>query len=167
MTTALKLRRGTTTQHNTFTGAAGEVTVDTTKKTVVVHDGATAGGSPLAKESRTINTSGGITGGGDLSADRTLTLTDTGVTAGTYGGSSAIPVLVVDAKGRITGMTTAVVAGGQYFGTATVKAIAYNSNTISENVTITAGNNGLSAAPISIASGYTVTVETGANWTIV
>lgn len=46
--TTLQLRRGTTAQHATFTGAAGEVTVDTTKKTAVVHDGATPGGFPLA-----------------------------------------------------------------------------------------------------------------------
>lgn len=52
MSTQLKLRRGTTAQHSTFTGASGEVTVDTTKKTVVVHDGTTAGGVPLAKESQ-------------------------------------------------------------------------------------------------------------------
>ena len=51
MASIIQLRRGTTTQHNTFTGSNGEVTVDTTKKTVVVHDGATAGGTPLAKES--------------------------------------------------------------------------------------------------------------------
>lgn len=50
MATILQLRRGTTTQHSSFTGASGEVTVDTTKKTVVVHDGSTAGGSPLATE---------------------------------------------------------------------------------------------------------------------
>jgi hypothetical protein len=50
MATILQLRRGTTTQHNTFTGAVGEVTVDTTKDTVVVHDGTTAGGKPLATE---------------------------------------------------------------------------------------------------------------------
>jgi len=49
MANALQLRRGTTTQHNTFTGLAGEVTVDTDKDTVVVHDGSTAGGFPLAK----------------------------------------------------------------------------------------------------------------------
>jgi hypothetical protein len=47
MSTALKLRRGTTAQHSSFTGAAGEITVDTDKKTVVVHDGVTAGGKPL------------------------------------------------------------------------------------------------------------------------
>lgn len=50
MSTALKLRRGTTAQHSTFTGAAGEITVDSDKKSVVVHDGATSGGFPLAKE---------------------------------------------------------------------------------------------------------------------
>ena len=46
----LQLRGGTTTEHNTFTGASKEVTVDTTKKTAVVHDGATAGGNPLMRE---------------------------------------------------------------------------------------------------------------------
>lgn len=50
MATILQLRRGTTVQHSTFTGAVGEVTVDTTKDTVVVHDGSTAGGIPLATE---------------------------------------------------------------------------------------------------------------------
>lgn len=48
---ALQLRRGTTSQHSTFTGLNGEITVDTTKKTIVVHDGSTAGGIPLAKAS--------------------------------------------------------------------------------------------------------------------
>jgi len=56
---------------------------------------------------------------------------------------------------------------GQYFGTASTKAIAYNANTVSEDITITNGNNGLSAGPITINTGYTVTVETGATWVIV
>ena len=46
----LQLRGGTTTETNSFTGAAREVTVDTTKKTAVVHDGSTAGGNPLLRE---------------------------------------------------------------------------------------------------------------------
>ena len=50
MTTALQLRRGTTNQHATFVGANGEVTVDTDKKTLVVNDGVTQGGTPLARE---------------------------------------------------------------------------------------------------------------------
>ena len=50
MAKLLKLRRGTTTQHASFTGAEGELTVDITKDTAVVHDGAQAGGRPLARE---------------------------------------------------------------------------------------------------------------------
>ena len=50
MSTQIKLRGGTTSQHSTFTGAEREVTVDTDKDTLVVHDGSTAGGVPLAKE---------------------------------------------------------------------------------------------------------------------
>jgi hypothetical protein len=55
---AIQLRRGTTAEHSTFTGLVGEVTVDTTKDTLVVHDGSTAGGYPLAKASEI--SSGGL-----------------------------------------------------------------------------------------------------------
>jgi hypothetical protein len=55
---AIQLRRGTTSEHSTFTGLVGEVTVDTTKDTLVVHDGVTAGGYPLAKASEV--TAGGL-----------------------------------------------------------------------------------------------------------
>jgi len=48
MPTAVQFRRGTTSQHSSFTGAAGEITVDTDKDVAVVHDGSTAGGFPLA-----------------------------------------------------------------------------------------------------------------------
>lgn len=51
----VQLRRGTTTEHATFTGVVGEVTVDTTKDTVVVHDGTQVGGYPLARESALAN----------------------------------------------------------------------------------------------------------------
>ena len=50
MAKLLKLRRGSTAQHASFTGAEGEVTIDTTKDTAVVHDGAQAGGRPLLRE---------------------------------------------------------------------------------------------------------------------
>ena len=50
MATQVQLRRGNTAQTSTFTGATAEITIDTDKETVVVHDGSTAGGFPLAKE---------------------------------------------------------------------------------------------------------------------
>ena len=43
MSTQLRFRRGNTTQTSTFTGVSAEVTVDTDKNTLVVHDGVTPG----------------------------------------------------------------------------------------------------------------------------
>ena len=53
MSTQVQFRRGTTTQHSGFTGAIGEVTVDTVKQTCVVHDATQAGGYPLLREDGT------------------------------------------------------------------------------------------------------------------
>jgi len=50
MATQVQFRRGTTGQHSAFTGAVGEVTVDTEKKILCVHDATKAGGFPLLKE---------------------------------------------------------------------------------------------------------------------
>jgi len=47
----LRLRRGTTAEHNAFTGDLGELTYNTDKKSLVAHDGVTQGGTALARES--------------------------------------------------------------------------------------------------------------------
>ena len=49
LTNVLQLRSGTSTEHAAFTGSAGEITFDTGKSTVIVHDGATLGGFALAR----------------------------------------------------------------------------------------------------------------------
>ena len=46
---AIQRRRGTATEHGSFTGLAGELTVNTTRNSVHVHDGSQAGGHELAK----------------------------------------------------------------------------------------------------------------------
>ena len=46
-------------------------------------------------------------------------------------------------------------------------AIIENKNTISANYTLTAGSNGVSAGPVTISAGVTVTVPSGASWVIV
>lgn len=48
MAKVLQHRRGTTAEHSNFTGAAGEITFDTTAKRLVAHDGSTKGGIPVA-----------------------------------------------------------------------------------------------------------------------
>ena len=65
---------------------------------------------------RQVNAGTGLTGGGDLSVNRTISvavggigstqLDNTGVTAGVYGSSSELPIITVDANGRITAATT-------------------------------------------------------------
>ena len=75
MATAIQRRRGTAAQHSSFTGLAGEITIDTTNNTVVVHDGSTAGGHRLAKYAEiTALGEGDITGivaGAGLTGDAT------------------------------------------------------------------------------------------------
>ena len=53
----VQLRRGTSAEHSSFTGAAGEVTVNTTRNSIHVHDGSTAGGTELATKSSVDNLS--------------------------------------------------------------------------------------------------------------
>lgn len=50
MSNQVQIRRGTATEHESFTGAEGEVTYDKTDKRLVVHDGSTSGGIPMARE---------------------------------------------------------------------------------------------------------------------
>jgi hypothetical protein len=76
MPTVVQFRRGTTAQNDLFTGAVGEVTVDTTKSTLRVHDGSTAGGVEILEKNLTNQTIGGdvipsSTNAHDLGADAT------------------------------------------------------------------------------------------------
>ena len=49
MTKQVQRRRGTGTQHTSFTGAEGEITVNTTNLSAHVHDGVTTGGIEVAR----------------------------------------------------------------------------------------------------------------------
>jgi hypothetical protein len=135
----------------------------------------TVNGKGLITAVSTASVSGSISvTGGDLTlsgntgtAITNATLATVNSNTGAFGSATSIPVITVNGKGLITAVSTATVAGGQYFGSAATKAIAYNADTIGEDITITAGNNGLSAGPITISTGFTVTVATGAAWVIV
>ena len=73
-----------------------------------------------------VSASGGGGGGGDITAvvagtgltggattgSATVTLADTAVTAGTYGSAAVSPEIVVDAQGRITGVTNRTISVG-------------------------------------------------------
>ena len=55
MSRQIQIRRGSAAENDAFTGAIGEITMDTTNNTLRVHDGETAGGTVLAKQTETNN----------------------------------------------------------------------------------------------------------------
>ena len=64
MTTQVQFRKGTTTDHAQFTGANAEITVDSNKKTAVVHAGTDVGGFELQRARwEVVNTSGDLSCG--------------------------------------------------------------------------------------------------------
>jgi hypothetical protein len=92
MATAIQRRRGNTAQHASFTGLAGEITIDTEKNTVVVHDGVTAGGYPLARADE-VEALGG--------ADITAVVAGSGLTGGASSGNATISLNYENLAGNL------------------------------------------------------------------
>ena len=106
-----------------------------------------------------------VTGGTGEGSTPTVDLVDTGVAAGTIGSGTAIPVLTVDAKGRITATSTAAVGSGMTVtGDSGSEDIDFLNETFSvtggDNVTTTAASNGVSVALDSDINLTSVTATT-------
>ena len=163
MSTAVQLRRGTTTEHASFTGAVGEVTVDTTKDTVVVHDGVLAGGHPLLKEEAA----------GTTLVEQTSAIGSAIIPSGDASERDGSPAAgyfrfnVDVAKFEGYNGTAWGSVGGGATGGGGDEAFFENDVEVSANYTITTGKNAMSAGPMTIADGVTVTVPDGSVWTIV
>ena len=161
MAKRLQLRGGTTSQHSTFTGALREVTVDTDKDTLVVHDGATAGGFPLA------------------TATNLTALSATNLTSGTVPDArfpSALPAIDGSAltgidtnathTGDVTGATVLTIANNAV----TSQKIGYAEATLTDGATVTwnaetqdvckltLGGNRTLAAPTSATTGQFISI---------
>ena len=161
MSTQIQRRRGTTSEHSTFTGAAGEITIDSTKNTVVVHDGSTQGGFPLATEAGAAATVGDLTdvtitsvGAGEIlkysgSEWVNNTLAEAGIVAtGDIG--STVQAYDANLTGFVTALTLPVADGttGQFLKTDGAGNVTFASiptiNTLNDigNVTITGASTG-------------------------
>jgi hypothetical protein len=146
MSVAIQFKRGTTTQHATFAGLVGEITVDTTKKTAVIHDGSTLGGTPLSKEGHThlasdisglkyqavqiagsnqpgqptLNLSSIFTASNDVPNNRTtVDLANNNTSgAGAYGTATRSARLTINSQGLITSVSEVTITGVAPAGTA-------------------------------------------------
>ena len=160
MSTQVQFRRGTTAQTASFTGVTAEITVDTTKNTVVVHDGSTAGGFALAKESAS-NTAGSYANSAYSTANSAQSYANaafasanTTASAGTYG-NSAFGVANSAASYANSGFITANSAG-VYANSAFAAANAATATDATQNTNITSAasyaNSGFAVA--NSASSY-------------
>ena len=166
MAKVLQHRRGTTAEHSNFTGAAGEITYDTTDKRLVVHDGATKGGIPVAKKSEvdaidvgviSFNGSkGAVTYSAPVSSVNGQTgavSIDVGVTS--FNGSKgavtySAPVSSVNGKtGAVTGLVTSV--NGSTADASGNVTLSVNDGTVTQKY--------YNAKLTAYASGNTVTVS--------
>ena len=102
MPTILQLRRGTTAENAAYTGAAGEITVDTTLNKVLLHDGSTAGGAATVG-----NLQGNIQLG--KTGDNEIDTSSGNLTIDSAGGTVTVDDnLVVSGNLTVSGTTTTV-----------------------------------------------------------
>lgn len=94
----------------------------------------------------TLNSSGKIT-------SNNILLPDSGVTAGSYGSASQVPVLTIDSKGRVTSASVTSVAGVTSFGY----------NTANGRLTINTADGGAFNADVTLAPFSTTNLAEGTN----
>jgi hypothetical protein len=157
MATQVQFRRGTTAENDGFTGALGEVTVDTTLEVLRVHDGSTVGGYALV----------GTTAAQTLT---NKTLTSPTITAPTISGAGSINI-----SGNITGanvsggnvLTTGIVSatGNVSGGNLNTSSVSISSTNISGVTLITATTGNITTVNSTTENTGTLTVTTFANVT--
>ena len=94
----------------------------------------------------------------------TSDLEDGSVTAAKIVDGSVTTAKVVDGAITAAKINSSVALGGPSLGTNSV--IRTNAKVIAENITFAGTENGMTIGPITINSGYTVTVASGSTWVV-
>jgi hypothetical protein len=145
------LYSGTT---NTLSKLAGNTT--TTKKFLTQTGTGSASAAPAWEQVSLSD----ISGLGTMSGQNSNAVA---ITGGTLAGVAISGASTIDGS-VIGGTTPAAITGTSVTAS---NGILVNANTVTANFTITSVNNGLSSGPVTVASGATVTIESGARWTVV
>jgi len=172
MTKQVQRRRGTTAQHTGFTGAEGEITVNTTNKSAVVHDGATAGGVEAARADLANVDGANIASTISGETVASLTVTSADINGGTI--DSTTVGASTPSSGAFTTLTTTggATIGGDLTVNGTTTTINSTALTVDDiNVTLASG-----AVDAAAANGAGITVDgasatfnyasTGDKWTM-
>ncbi len=134
---AINSTTGTIATLNSTTGTIPTLTTGTTTSTAqIATSGTIATLNSTTGTIATLNSTTGTIGNlsttlaGDFSISQgTGTLGTSGVTLGTYGGATSVPVLSIDAKGRITTASTSVLSTTFATGSAAAPSITATSDT--------------------------------------
>jgi len=109
MTKQVQRRRGTAAQHSSFTGAEGEISVNTTNKSVHVHDGLTAGGIEAARADLANVSDADLNTALSGNTLASLTITSADINGGTIDGTvigGSTPAAISGTTGTFSGNLT-------------------------------------------------------------
>jgi hypothetical protein len=109
MTKQVQRRRGTAAQHTSFTGAEGEISVNTTNKSVHVHDGTTAGGIEAARADLGNVSDANLNAALSGNTLASLTITSADINGGTIDGTvigGSTPAAISGTTGSFSGNLT-------------------------------------------------------------
>ena len=132
------------------------ITVDATGRITSAANGTGSSGSGTVTSVGVTTTSSRLTVSGSpvtASGNIALDLATSGVTAATYGSATQVPVMTVDAYGRVTGVTNTTITGG---GGSTSETVIFQYDTGSGGAMSSGGN------LVSMTSGVTATITSAA-----
>lgn len=157
MAKQVRLRRGTTAEHADFVGANGEITVDTVKHVVIVHDGVTAGGWPSANAAAVDATLATLTANAANQAASINTLLANAATQAT-----TLNSLVANAAAQQAGIDAFILASNATALFANIAGVQANVTAANAAIALLIGNAVVQSEAIVLANSNIISLQSNA-----